>query len=640
MQYRREIDGLRAVAVLPVILFHAGFNIFSGGYVGVDVFFVISGYLITTILIADLERGDFSIARFYERRARRILPALFVVMLACLPFAWLWMLPTELKTFTKTIVAVVVFGSNIFFSRENGYFGAASELSPLLHTWSLAVEEQYYLLFPVFLFLIWRFGRTGVFWSIALTAVASLLYSEWGWRNEPAATFFLAPARAWELLIGSLVALYLSDKAPRSSNILGAAGLALIVFAIFHYDENTPFPSLYALAPVAGTALIILFAGERTWVARLLSTAPFVGIGLISYSAYLWHQPLFAFARIRSLTGPSQTLMLALAVASLLLAWATWRFVETPFRKRPNPWLASPRSLFAASGAVAVTFLAIGLAGHLEIGLYGRGSEGRDMAELEKILAPNYGLHKDCNRKFNTSPNCRTSQTPHVLLWGDSYAMHLAQGLLASDPEIALQQQTAAACAPVLGVAQIHSKYTARWAQGCISFNDQVLEWLRQHDSVRLVVLSSPFSSVLGGSIVERNGNRIHGEAMDFVSEKLLETVARIRQAGARVIIVSPTPVTSRDMGKCLVRSAFFGANEKDCDYPLDTQTRPFEMLRGIEQQVPIHWVYNDTCRAGTCSAMQDGVFLFRDSLHFSRGGSAYIGKKHDWAHRFDEAAR
>ena len=408
MQYRPEIDGLRAVAVLPVILFHAGFGLFSGGYVGVDVFFVISGYLITSILLADLERGRFSILRFYERRARRILPALFVVMLACLPFAYLWMLPTQLKDFAQSLVATVFFASNILFWREDGYFAAAAELKPLLHTWSLAVEEQYYLLFPPVLLGLWRIGRRWAFWAVVTVAVLSLGLAEWGWRNSPSANFYLAPTRAWELLAGSICAFLSLGRAQRSNEVLGAAGLGLIVFAIFAYDDTTPFPSLYGLAPVAGTALVILFASGGTWTGRLLSLRGFVGIGLISYSAYLWHQPLFAFARLRTIGEPTTVLMTGLAVLSLLLAWATWAWVEQPFRRRGTQLLPERRTMFAASGTVAAVFVAIGLAGHVGEGFEGRSRKGIELAGLDARVAVNFGLHEDCEDAFNTSKNCQT----------------------------------------------------------------------------------------------------------------------------------------------------------------------------------------------------------------------------------------
>lgn len=301
MKYRAEIDGLRALAVVPVILFHAGFELFSGGFVGVDVFFVISGYLITTILIEDIESKRFSIINFYERRARRILPALFFVMLMCIPFAWMWMLPSQMEDFSQSLIAVSLFASNIWFWRESGYFDTAAEEKPLLHTWSLAVEEQYYLIFPIFLILAWRFGKNRVFWMIVVMAAISLLMSEWGWRKHPTANFYLLPTRAWELFAGSIAAFVVHKQGVQKNNPLALAGLAAIVFSIFFYDEATPFPSVYALVPVLGVVLLVLYADKDTFTAKLLSTKGFVGIGLMSYSAYLWHQPLFAFARISSM---------------------------------------------------------------------------------------------------------------------------------------------------------------------------------------------------------------------------------------------------------------------------------------------------------------------------------------------------
>lgn len=209
MKYRSEIDGLRAVAVLPVIFFHANFDFFSGGFIGVDVFFVISGYLITTIILTEKEAGKFTITNFYERRARRILPALFFIMFSCLPFAWYWMLPTQLKDFAQSLSAVSLFSSNLLFWKESGYFDVAAELKPLLHTWSLAVEEQYYVLFPLFILLMWRFGKRLMVTMLALIGLTSIILAQWGTVNHPSATFYLLPTRLWELLIGSLTAFYL-----------------------------------------------------------------------------------------------------------------------------------------------------------------------------------------------------------------------------------------------------------------------------------------------------------------------------------------------------------------------------------------------------------------------------------------------
>ncbi len=210
MKYRREIDGLRCVAVIPVIFFHAGISIFSGGYVGVDVFFVISGYLITSIIIAEIEAGNFSIKGFYERRARRILPALFFIAFACIPFAWAWMTPSQLGEFFQSLSAVSIFSSNILFWLEIGYFNPAAELKPLLHTWSLAIEEQYYIFFPLFILAIWRFGKGVIFTSLLMIGFASILLAHWGSANHPGANFYLLPTRLWELLIGSLSGIYIA----------------------------------------------------------------------------------------------------------------------------------------------------------------------------------------------------------------------------------------------------------------------------------------------------------------------------------------------------------------------------------------------------------------------------------------------
>lgn len=209
MQYRPEVDGLRAIAVLPVILFHAGFSAFSGGFVGVDIFFVISGYLITTIIYQEMAQGRFSMWRFYERRARRILPALFAVSLACIPFAWLWMLPNEFKDFSQSLVGVATFTSNILFWRESGYFAGAAELKPLLHTWSLAVEEQFYILYPPLLLALYRFVPKLLFTIISLGALVSLGLAHWASSAHPSANFYLLPTRAWELGLGALAAIYL-----------------------------------------------------------------------------------------------------------------------------------------------------------------------------------------------------------------------------------------------------------------------------------------------------------------------------------------------------------------------------------------------------------------------------------------------
>jgi peptidoglycan/LPS O-acetylase OafA/YrhL len=458
MKYRREIDGLRAVAVLAVVLFHAGFDTFSGGFVGVDVFFVISGYLITSIILYEKEAGTFSLISFYERRVRRILPPLFLVMAVCIPFARLWLLPTDMKEFSQSLITVSLFASNILFWRESTYFDSATTLKPLLHTWSLAVEEQYYVLFPLFIALTWRLGHRWIAKMLAIVTVISLMMAQWGAYASPAATFFLLPTRGWELAIGAAVAFYFTRKQARqcgapTRETLGALGILLIGYAVFAYDKTTPFPSLFALVPTSGTALVILFATQATTVGRVLGSKALVGIGLISYSVYLWHQPIFVFARQRSVLEPSTLAFISLSIASFGLAYLSWRFIEQPFRDK-HKFKRKHLFLFAAIGSGGV--ILVGLWGHMTGGNLERFAKSSKLVTLDENMRGNYGLSEQCEGVFTVSDKCRTSDVPDVLVWGDSYAMHLVQGLLSSNPDAKIIQATVSDCGPIFDIAPIN----------------------------------------------------------------------------------------------------------------------------------------------------------------------------------------
>jgi peptidoglycan/LPS O-acetylase OafA/YrhL len=467
--YRPEIDGLRTLAVLPVILFHAGFSAFSGGFVGVDVFFVISGYLITSIIIAELQAGRFSVISFYERRARRILPSLFVVMLTCLPLAWMWLNPLEFKFFAKSLVAVPTFSSNILFWRESGYFDVTSELKPLLHTWTLAVEEQYYVLFPLLLMAAWRLGRARLLALLAVIAVASLVLAEHGANHQSSAAFYLLSGRAWELLTGSFIAFYFAWR-PRAQPAGGPikqlatlTGVALIAYAILAFDSTTPFPGVHALVPTLGAALIILFANERTWVGRVLSTRPFVLIGLISYSAYLWHQPIFAFARDVNLMEPSPLAMLGLSALSLALAWLSWRFVEQFFRRKSA---INRKQVFTAGAFGSLLFMALGLTGYANNGFANRFDV--ESHALEDFAYTQIRVPCDKNYKgdgwsidFCRFGAARPGVTPDVAVFGDSHAEVLLPAFDASAKALGktVVHIGLAGCPPLLGVDVARGNY-------------------------------------------------------------------------------------------------------------------------------------------------------------------------------------
>ncbi len=357
---RADIDGLRALAVVPVVLYHFHVAPFGGGYVGVDVFFVISGFLITGLIHAEMRSGEYSLAAFYERRARRILPALFAVVAAAAVAALFLLFPADLRRFGESVAATALFVSNFDFWQQSGYFDAGAEAKPLLHTWSLAVEEQFYLLFPLLLGLFRSAGRRGLLLLAGGLALASFGFGLWAVRAYPAMAFYLAPARVWELMLGAILALAEVPRPPRwIAEALSLLGLALLAVAVFAFSPDTPMPGANALLPCLGAALLIYANGAGdTLAARGLSLRPMVFAGLISYSLYLWHWPVFVFARYLRVAPLGAAETLALIALSVGLAVLSWRFVERPFR---DP-----------AAAVAAKHLHLGRRGHGDVPVGGR----------------------------------------------------------------------------------------------------------------------------------------------------------------------------------------------------------------------------------------------------------------------------
>ncbi|MEN8258711.1 MAG: acyltransferase family protein [Thermodesulfobacteriota bacterium] len=550
MKYRSEIDGLRAIAVIPVILFHAGFSTFSGGFVGVDVFFVISGYLITTIILSEMEKGTFSIVDFYERRARRILPALFLVMFISLPFAWFWLLPSDMKSFSQSLVAVSSFSSNILFWLTSGYWDTASELKPLLHTWSLAVEEQYYVLFPLFLMLMWNYRKRWILGAFILIAGISLITAQWGAYHNPSAAFYLLPTRGWELAIGAGIAFYflyrkqtirtlLSHKLV--DEVLGLLGLLMICYGVLIFDETTPFPSIYALIPTIGTGLIILFSSYETIAGRLLSSKPLVVIGLISYSAYLWHQPLLAFARHRAITDPSDLQYATIAFLSFPLAYLSWKYVEKPFRNRNR---ISKKNIFLFSLIGSVVFISIGLAGHVTNGFYNRYSDSQkillDSHKYDRKEAYREGVcFLEPGQKYSDfKDECFSPDSVNgedlIILWGDSHAAALSYGLKKIIHD--LIQLTASGCTPIIG-------YNPAERPHCIDINNYVLRKIEQLKPEFLVLHANWFNPL----------NKIESG----LKEGLLHTILYIRSVSpkTKIIIIGGVPQWKPTLPSLLLKS-------------------------------------------------------------------------------------
>lgn len=417
LAYRPEIDGLRALAVLPVILFHGGFPGFGGGFVGVDIFFVISGYLITSIILDDIKHGKFDLVSFYERRARRLLPALLLVISACIPFAWVWMLPDPLENFGQSIVATSLFSNNILLWLTTGYWEQPSEFKPLLHTWSLGVEEQFYFVYPLVLLLAARFEKTFLVWSVILLSFISLLLSVLATNIFPEFSFFMLATRAWELLAGGLCAFCTTQRLAaisiRISHHLSVLGFLLILFSLGVFNHGTNFPGINALLPVSGTVLLILFTKQGSFLFSLLTSRPLVATGLISYSAYLWHQPLFAFSRIYSQVTPSYETLTLLTGLTFVLAYLTWRFVEKPFRR--GEFLQ--RRIFISLTLLSyLVVIGIGLSLHFNNGFPSRFQSSSGLDARTGHIDYNHSAFEFISDGF------QGSKEKSILFIGDSYA--------------------------------------------------------------------------------------------------------------------------------------------------------------------------------------------------------------------------
>lgn len=430
LPYRPEIDGLRTVAVVSVLLFHAeltvsGRPLLAGGYIGVDVFFVISGYLITAIILRDLDAGSFRFAEFYERRARRILPILFTVILASLPFAWFLLLPRALSEFGTSAIAAGAFVSNVWFWSEDPYWATDSSLKPLLHTWSLAVEEQFYLVTPFLLVLLHRWRLLPALVALAALAGLSLALAEATSRTHPSFAFYMLPARFWELLAGTCLAFAETRRGAATRGPLRAplalAGLAMILGPVVLFDETTRHPSLLTTIPVAGTCLVVWCARGGDPVSAALRWPPIVSVGLISYSLYMWHYPVLVFGRLLHGDDPGNLYRAGLIAVSVALAVLSYHAVERPFRNRARlPW----RRAAAGLGALALPGLVFAVAATASDGFKQRFHELRDLygaAEFDNAL-----LRARKNRSdLSATPQWGEAGQIDVLVTGDSHAQDL-----------------------------------------------------------------------------------------------------------------------------------------------------------------------------------------------------------------------
>ncbi|UWQ35136.1 acyltransferase (plasmid) [Leisingera sp. M527] len=545
MKYRSEIDGLRTLAVVPVILFHAGIAPFGGGYIGVDVFFVISGYLISSIIFNELERGEFSVLRFYQRRARRILPALFFVVLASLPFAWSWLMPRDLKDFLESLIGVLFFLSNFHFWSEAGYFDTAAELKPLLHTWSLAVEEQYYVIYPLLLMLLMPLGGRAVTGALALLFAISLALSHWGLSHHPSATFFLLPPRGWELLAGVFAAMLLrrDGAVPGASHagMLAAMGLLMILAPVFIYTETTRFPGAYALPPVLGTVLIILFAAPGSLVHRLLSAKPMISVGLISYSAYLWHQPIFAFFKHRFGSASFDQHVFELITLTFLLAVFSYWVVEKPFRRTASlkQFTACMSACFVLTAGATAALMVTVRHNHLAIPSY-KWALDHAPADLVEYSGQS-GHWQDCADSVENVglKYCRfgaADQPVTLVLWGDSLAGALLHGmdLIADENGIAGMAFVSDACPPVLGLRNTSvSTCSAKT-------HEEAMKRIMNLPDAKTVLITGNLSVASSAGNVLIDGQ---GVSPGAVRQKIRLALETFKEAGLQTVLIQEGPI-------------------------------------------------------------------------------------------------
>ncbi len=628
MKYRPEIDGLRAVAVLSVMFAHANLPFMGGGFIGVDVFFVITGYLITTIILDERTKGRFSLIGFYERRARRILPALFFVLLCTVPAAWIWLLPDAYEAFSKSLVTATLSVSNIYFLRKTDYFAPDSADVPLLHTWSLGVEEQFYLLFPL-LFLLPLKIKT-IFRIVLTLAVASLIASDVGSWYFPSANYYLLPTRAWETLAGAICAFYGSGRARPLNGPAALAGIAMVLAAILLFDPTTRTPSLITLLPVLGACIFLLFASSETFAGSILSLSPLVWMGRISFSVYLWHQPVFAFWRIRSIEPPSTWVMCCLIVLVLMLSALSWRFVEQPFRRGG----IGLRRLIGATVAFALVLTSFGIWGALKDGLPFRLSP--DVQNfVERTTWTDHCLAQAQDGYMSVpDPECtfNAEAATSYALWGDSIAASFASSLSEALQRqgIGLVQITHGFCAPVIGVSMAREE----GAVPCDDVNSRALAYLKD-SKIDTVILSASWVSFLNAEYMQIDGKEYAASATSIpdMAKKLRETIEALRASGKRVLVVYPSPRFDKPVIDIMAARIVKGEKTPDFPFPYSdfksNTARAYSLLdtavpENVGKVLPQAIFCNRQARA-TCFFGREGVAYIADRGHYTTAGAAMI---------------
>lgn len=662
MKYRAEIDGLRAIAVMSVLFYHAkfyvaGHHVFSGGFIGVDIFFVISGYLISFILLREMNDQKFSIIKFYERRARRILPALFAVAAVTSAMAYYILMPSAFKEYGGSLAAAFLFVANIFFWQQDSYTAEASDFKPFLHTWSLGVEEQFYIFFPFMLFFAWVFLRQYTLWLMVFGAVVSLALAEWTSRTYQDASFYLLPTRGWELLAGSVLA-WLDFKGMGSEKegfkkALPFIGCGILGLSVLLMHDRMVHPGLITVLPILGTMLVIRYAGGGDPVSWILKCPPIVGIGLVSYSLYLWHQPIFAFARIVAIEDPSGFQKLGWIVLSIVLAVLTYWFIEKPTRDRQ---ITSVKVMWIMSVIGTFGFLACGFYIYKHNGLPERFPGIFQKAARAEI---GYGAKVwdgdlSCANYFSDKGHCSLEfgdAGATFVTIGDSHLRPLTQPLMDAfeGKDARLVPLIGSGCMFALGIDM-----PKRGLVACDqSYNESRLNVIESYDNPVVIFGArlpyhlhyGPFDNQEGGhfskSDLPEMSEEEYASYAHNLSEKIRETLTILLVKGYRVVLIYPVPEVGWDAVRRFVKIA--PRDEKELDkwmktYPLSTSYDVFKQRNAsayaVYNSVPDHpnliriypeRLFCNKYKNKRCITMDQDGFYYRDDNHLSYDGGALL---------------
>ncbi len=647
MNYRAEIDGLRAVAVVSVILYHARLHWFEGGFIGVDIFFVISGYLITRIILTELEQTNtFSFIKFYERRARRILPMLLVVIAVCIPFAWQKLLPLDLVDFAKSALSAIGFGSNFFFYFSTTEYGADSALlKPLLHTWSLGVEEQFYIIVPIVILVIWKFARAWLLTLLIGILIMSIQFADFMEVRNSELNFFLPFSRFWELLIGSVLA-FIELKYGRSKNsiltqTMPIIGLFLILHGILFFDANTPHPSFQTLTPIFGVALILVFCSTEDFVGKLLSLKPLVGIGLISYSLYLWHFPIFAYLRHTG-NGNSSYEKILWASAIIILSILSYLFIEKTFRKtkyvsRTQFFIVMLVSIFALT---YVNYIFVSKDGYKD-----RLPPILSKENLDEEVRGIFQLNgKKCyGRATNFCKIINGNDVTSVYALGDSHFSSISPQLVLSlGKNYNYLEANMGGCPFVLNFS--------RYKEGNITGCDSTFQTLRVQaieTEPSIILIGGRFPLYLSSTLFDnKEGGEEGGKWHTFKSlnsksfeEAFLYTVQLLISNGHQVILIYPIPEVGVNVPQYIFNSLnrkLFSDTKLDLkllttsyDVYLERTASTFELFDKIQSpsinRVYPHTLFCDKQIKGRCVTHDYDDVFYADGDHPSSKGSEMI---------------